>query len=117
MIILLLQYLLCHLLSYTNLSRKKFKKLVWNIVLELSILPTDVFGSMTITSRLSWSTIRALAIDMETATIFSVGIANEISRGALLLVSDVPMTPDGVKTEESDKKVSQNFVDFISKLE
>ena len=55
---------------------------------------------------------RALAIDMETATIFSVGIANETSRGALLLVSDVPMTPDGVKTEESDKKVSQNFVDL-----
>ena len=55
---------------------------------------------------------RALAIDMETATIFGVGIANEISRGALLLVSDVPMTPDGVKTEESDKKVSQNYVDL-----
>ncbi len=53
--------------------------------------------------------LRALAIDMETATIFAVGHYNEISRGALLLVSDTPMTPDGVKTEASDKKVTQNF--------
>lgn len=56
--------------------------------------------------------LRAIAIDMETATLFSVGIANEISRGALLLVSDVPMTPEGVKTEESDRKVSEQFVDL-----
>ncbi len=55
---------------------------------------------------------RAIAIDMETATVFSCGIANEISRGALLLVSDVPMTPDGVKTEASDRKVSEKFVDL-----
>jgi AMP nucleosidase len=54
--------------------------------------------------------IRAMAIDMETATIFSVGFHNEISTGALLLVSDQPMTPDGVKTESSDKKVTEDFV-------
>ena len=51
-----------------------------------------------------------IGIDMETATLFIVGHANEIARGALLLVSDVPLTPDGVKTEESDKKVTQNWV-------
>lgn len=56
--------------------------------------------------------LRAIAIDMETATVFSVGHANEIPRGALLLVSDVPMTPDGVKTEESDKKVTGQYVDL-----
>lgn len=55
---------------------------------------------------------RAIAIDMETATVFACGIANEISRGALLLVSDVPMTPEGVKTETSDRKVSERFVDL-----
>lgn len=55
---------------------------------------------------------RSIAIDMETATIFAVGIANEISRGALLLVSDVPMTPDGVKTEASDRMVTEQFVDL-----
>ena len=51
-----------------------------------------------------------MAVDMETATIFSVGFHNEIPTGALLLVSDNPMVPEGVKTEESDKKVSKNFV-------
>lgn len=54
---------------------------------------------------------RSMAIDMETATIFSVGFHNEIPTGALLLVSDQPMIPEGVKTEESDKKVSSQFVD------
>lgn len=54
---------------------------------------------------------RSMAIDMETATIFTVGFANEIPTGALLLVSDQPMIPEGVKTAESDKKVSQQFVD------
>src|SRR4029079_6612746 len=55
--------------------------------------------------------IRAYAIDMETATIFSVGFYNKIPTGALLLVSDSPMTPEGVKTEESDKKVTEQFVE------
>ena len=49
---------------------------------------------------------------METATVFTVGVANEIPRGALLLVSDMPMTPDGVKTEASDKKVTEGYVDL-----
>jgi len=55
--------------------------------------------------------IRALAIDMETATLFSVGFYNHIPTGALLLVSDEPMISDGVKTEKSDKFVSENFVE------
>ena len=59
---------------------------------------------------------RAMAIDMETASIFSVGFFNEIPTGALLLVSDQPMVPDGVKTSESDKKVSANFVENHIKI-
>ncbi len=55
--------------------------------------------------------IRAMAIDMETATIFTVGFVNKIPHGALLLVSDNPMTPEGVKTAESDKKVTTHFVE------
>ncbi|HEY1113886.1 MAG TPA: AMP nucleosidase [Chitinophagaceae bacterium] len=55
--------------------------------------------------------IRAYAIDMETATIFMVGFANKIPTGALLLVSDQPMIPEGVKTEESDRKVTEQFVE------
>jgi len=54
--------------------------------------------------------IRTMAIDMETATIFTVGFVNSIPHGALLLVSDNPLVPEGVKTEESDKKVTQDFV-------
>ncbi len=60
--------------------------------------------------------IRAYAIDMETATIFSVGFHNRIPTGALLLISDSPMTPEGVKTEESDKKVTSNFVELHLKI-
>jgi AMP nucleosidase len=56
--------------------------------------------------------IRAMAIDMETATIFSTGFYNHIPTGALLLVSDSPMVPEGVKTAESDSKVTKNFVDL-----
>ena len=54
--------------------------------------------------------IRAVGIDMETATIFLVGFANGISKGALLLVSDNPMTPEGVKSAESDRTVTASFV-------
>jgi AMP nucleosidase len=52
---------------------------------------------------------RAMAIDMETATIFITGFVNEIPRGALLLVSDQPMVPEGVKTEESDRLVTESY--------
>lgn len=55
--------------------------------------------------------IRTMGIDMETATIFITGFMNNIPHGALLLVSDNPMTPDGVKTSESDKKVTKHFVE------
>ena len=55
--------------------------------------------------------IRCMAIDMETATIFSVGFLNEIPTGALLLVSDQPMSPEGVKTTASDKEVDLTYVD------
>ncbi|MBA9077917.1 MULTISPECIES: AMP nucleosidase [Rufibacter] len=54
--------------------------------------------------------IRALGVDMETATIFVVGFMNDIPHGALLLVSDNPMTPDGVKTADSDLRVTADYV-------
>ena len=56
--------------------------------------------------------IRAMAIDMETATIFTVGFKNKIPTGALLLVSDQPMIPEGVKTAEGDVAVTKDFVDM-----
>jgi AMP nucleosidase len=54
---------------------------------------------------------RCMGIDMETATVFAAGFANSIPSGALLLVSDQPMIPEGVKTEASDRKVTENFVE------
>ncbi|MEI8075255.1 MAG: AMP nucleosidase [Bacteroidota bacterium] len=60
--------------------------------------------------------VRAYAIDMETATIFTVGFYNKIPTGALLLVSDQPMVPDGVKTEASDKKVTEEYVEKHLKI-
>ncbi len=60
--------------------------------------------------------IRVMGIDMETATIFSTGFHNHIPTGALLLVSDQPMISQGVKTTESDKLITQNYVDEHLKI-
>jgi AMP nucleosidase len=60
--------------------------------------------------------LATIAIDMETATLFIVGLVNAIPRGALLMVSDMPMVPEGVKTEESDKTVTKNFSDLHLEL-
>ncbi len=56
--------------------------------------------------------IRAMAVDMETATLFITGFYNKIPAGALLLVSDQPMIPEGIKTAESDRQVTQQFADL-----
>jgi AMP nucleosidase len=53
-----------------------------------------------------------IAIDMETATIFVVGHRNQLARGALLLVSDLPLTPEGVKTEQSEAQVDRDWADL-----
>ncbi len=60
--------------------------------------------------------IRVMAIDMETATIFSTAFSNKIPTGALLLISDQPMVPEGVKTEASDHVVTKNFVEIQLKI-
>ena len=77
-------------------------------------------GTIYTTSRRVWehdpkfkdylTSIRVLGIDMETATIFVVGFVNHIPKGALLLVSDNPMSPEGVKTSRSDKAVNEKYV-------
>jgi len=59
---------------------------------------------------------RAIAIDMETATLFMVGFANQIPTGALLLVSDQPMVGTGVKTQASDKKVTEKYAEEHLKI-
>ncbi|HEX5626373.1 MAG TPA: AMP nucleosidase [Saprospiraceae bacterium] len=60
--------------------------------------------------------LRAMAIDMETATIFIAAFKNRMPAGALLLVSDMPMVPEGVKTEASDKTVSENYLELHLKI-
>ena len=57
-------------------------------------------------------TTRSMAIDMETATLFSAAFKNKFPAGALLLVSDTPMIPEGVKTESSDAKITENYADL-----
>lgn len=59
---------------------------------------------------------RSMGIDMETATLFTAGFANEIPTGALLLVSDQPMIPDGVKTQSSDRQVDHSFTEDHVKI-
>ncbi|MBK6540609.1 MAG: AMP nucleosidase [Flavobacteriales bacterium] len=59
---------------------------------------------------------RCMAIDMESATIFIAGFANSIPTGALLLVSDQPMVPEGVKTSASDAKVTLGFAETHVKV-
>ena len=82
---------------------------------------TQCTGTVYTTNRRVWEhdaefkqklrAMRCMAIDMETATIFAAGFANRIPTGALLLVSDQPMIPEGVKTEASDAKVSAEYVE------
>ena len=55
--------------------------------------------------------IHAMCVDMETATLFTVGFANKIPTGSLLLVSDQPMISTGVKTEQSDQQVNHLYVE------
>jgi AMP nucleosidase len=83
-------------------------------------------GSIYTTNRRVWEhdevfkeklrATRAMGIDMETATLFTVGFANEIPIGALLLVSDQPMISAGIKTSESDKAVDENYLDAHLKI-
>lgn len=52
---------------------------------------------------------RAMAVEMECATLFACAYYNGIPLGALLLVSDNPAMPEGVKTIESDNMVTSTY--------
>ena len=94
-------------------------KEVWDVVMEHKCECWT--GTIFTTNRRVWEHdiefkaylehVRAIAIDMETATLFIAGFANEIPKGALLLVTDQPMIPEGVKTQESDHRVDQEYSD------
>ena len=104
----------------------KKRNKIGDLILPIAAIRGYWTGTVYTTNRRVWEhdeefknylqRVRAYAIDMETATIFSVGFYNKIPTGALLLVSDQPMIPEGVKTEESDKQVTANFVESHLKV-
>ena len=55
---------------------------------------------------------RALAIDMETATLFIGGFVTKVPIGALLLVSDLPLKRGGIKTKRTANSVFREFTDL-----
>jgi AMP nucleosidase len=52
---------------------------------------------------------RAQAIDMECATLFTVGFAYKVAIGALMLITDLPLTLHGIKTKASANKVFEGY--------
>lgn len=54
---------------------------------------------------------RIIAIDMEIATIFSVGYALNVPTSALMLVSDLPLKKGGIKSKDSAQEVFQTYTE------
>jgi AMP nucleosidase len=59
---------------------------------------------------------RAQAIDMECATLFTVGFAKYVPIGALMLISDLPLKEKGLKTAESARVVFEKYTGLHIKL-
>ncbi|MGE3954205.1 MAG: AMP nucleosidase [Parachlamydiales bacterium] len=53
---------------------------------------------------------RAQALEMECATLFLASYRHKLPLGALLLVSDLPLARDGIKTKESSKFVFDTYM-------
>jgi len=74
------------------------------------------FGARLPSTRTRPSAIHSIArpreIPKSRATVFITGFFNEIPTGALLLVSDQPMVPEGVKTTASDQIVTDEFAEL-----
>lgn len=52
---------------------------------------------------------KAAAIDMESATLFSVAFARGVRAGALLLISDLPLVSGGIKTKDSSRSIFERY--------
>ncbi|WP_412473887.1 AMP nucleosidase [Halobacteriovorax sp. YZS-1-1] len=59
---------------------------------------------------------RVLAVEMETAALFVSCFVSKVNIGALLLISDCPMTKDGIKTKKSAKSVFRKYTDIHIEL-
>lgn len=53
---------------------------------------------------------KAQAIEMECATLFTASYKRKFTLGALLLISDLPLNNDGIKTKKSSKLVFENHM-------
>lgn len=53
---------------------------------------------------------RPQAIEMECATLFTASYYHKLPLGALLLISDLPLGEDGVKTKQSSAGVYENYM-------
>ena len=59
---------------------------------------------------------KAQGIEMECATLFAASYKRKFTLGALLLVSDLPLNHDGIKTKQSSQWVYDNFMaDHVEK--
>jgi AMP nucleosidase len=55
-------------------------------------------------------TTRPQAVEMECATLFTASYSHRLALGALLLISDLPFAPGGLKTKKSSEFVFKNFM-------
>lgn len=59
---------------------------------------------------------RVLAVEMETAALFTTCFVSKVNIGALLLISDCPMKIEGIKTKKSAKSVFKKYTDIHIEL-
>ncbi len=52
---------------------------------------------------------KAQAIEMECATLFAASYRRKLPLGALLLISDLPLTHEGIKTKKSSKHIFDTY--------
>ncbi len=55
---------------------------------------------------------RVLAVEMETAALFTSCFVSKVNIGALLLISDLPLRKGGIKTKASAKTVFKKYTDI-----
>jgi AMP nucleosidase len=59
---------------------------------------------------------RIIAVDMEIATLFSVGYALGVPTGALMLVSDLPLRTGGIKSKDSAQDIFSTYTNDHLKM-
>jgi AMP nucleosidase len=55
---------------------------------------------------------KASAIDMECSALFTAGFAHKVPVGALMLISDLPLHPKGIKTRKLATRIFKKYTDI-----